>query len=92
VDFAHNDYVQAFLELGLAGVAAMALLGLSYGARWRMLARGEGSRRLGLAQVAAGISLAALGVHGLFDFNLHIPANALAFGFLAGVFFYPSRA
>jgi O-antigen ligase len=91
VDFAHNDYAQVFLELGLAGVGVMALLGLAYGARWRAIARGQGSRRLGFAQVGAGISLAALGVHCLFDFNLHIPANALAFAFLAGVFFYPSR-
>jgi O-antigen ligase len=92
VEFAHNDYAQAFLELGLAGLAAMGLLAFAYGARWRTIARGGGSRRLGLAQVAAGISLAALGAHGLFDFNLHIPANALVFAFLAGVFFYPSRA
>lgn len=90
VEFAHNDYAQAFLELGAAGVAAMALIAFAYVARWRAIARGAGSRRLGIAQLAAGISLAALGVHGLFDFNLHIPANALAFAFLAGVFFYPS--
>jgi O-antigen ligase len=92
VEFAHNDYAQALLELGAAGAAAMALLLLAYIGRWAAIARGEGSRRLGPAQVAAGISLAALAIHGFFDFNLHIPANALYFGFLAGVFFYPSRA
>jgi len=92
VEFAHNDYAQALLELGAGGAAAMALLAFAYAARWRAIARGEGSRRLGLAQVGAGLGVAALGVHGLFDFNLHIPANALYFAFLAAVFFYPSRA
>lgn len=91
VEFAHNDYAQALLELGVAGAAAMALVAFAYLARWRAIARGEGSRRLGLAQVGAGIGVAALAVHGLFDFNLHIPANALYFAFLAAVFFYPSR-
>lgn len=91
MEFAHNDYAQLLLELGVAGALAMALLAFAYLARWRAIARGEGSHRLGLAQVGAGIGLAALAVHGLFDFNLHIPANALYSGFLAGVFFYPSR-
>ena len=92
VEFAHNDYAQALLELGVAGAAAMGLIAFAYAQRWRAIGRGEGSRRLGSAQVGAGIALAALAVHGLFDFNLHIPANALYFAFLAAVFFYPSRA
>jgi hypothetical protein len=29
----------------------------------------------------------AMLVHGWFDFNFHIPANAVFFSFLAGVFF-----
>jgi hypothetical protein len=31
---------------------------------------------------------AVLAAAGLFDFNFHIPANALYFSFLAGVFFF----
>jgi len=38
--------------------------------------------------VGAGLGLLALIVHGMFDFNFHIPANALAFSFLAGVFWF----
>jgi hypothetical protein len=30
-----------------------------------------------------------MGLHGLVDFNLHIPANAAYFAFLAGIFFHP---
>jgi hypothetical protein len=36
--------------------------------------------------VGAGLAVAALAVHGGFDFNFHIPANALYWAFFAGVF------
>jgi hypothetical protein len=49
------------------------------------------SRTLGYLQVSAGIALLAVAVHGAFDFNFHIPANALYFAFLAGVFFHDSQ-
>ena len=29
-----------------------------------------------------------LAIHGLFDFNFHIPANAIYFSLLAGIFFF----
>jgi len=92
IDHAHNDYAEAFLELGIAGVAVIALLAFAVMARWEALARGAASRSLGLLQVAAGISVLALAAHGAFDFNFHIPANAIYFAFLAGVFFYEPRS
>jgi O-antigen ligase len=88
IDHAHNDYAEAFLELGVAGLAALALLGAAYLARWRELARGRLSRRLGMLQYAAGLGMLAMIVHGAFDFNFHIPANAVYFAFLAGIFFF----
>jgi hypothetical protein len=33
-----------------------------------------------------------MGLHGLIDFNLHIPANAAFFAFVAGIFFHPGSA
>lgn len=87
VDHAHNDYAEAFLELGLAAVAFLVLALASYLGRWRVLARGHLSRRLGYLQVGSGLAVAALAVHGGFDFNFHIPANALYWAFFAGVFF-----
>lgn len=42
-------------------------------------------------QVAAGISLLLLMLHSLVDFNLHIPANAVYFAFLAAVFMHRHR-
>ncbi|MBL8253951.1 MAG: O-antigen ligase domain-containing protein, partial [Candidatus Competibacter sp.] len=40
------------------------------------------------AQVGAGIALLLLMLHGLTDFNLRIPANAVFAAFLAAVFFH----
>jgi hypothetical protein len=42
-------------------------------------------------RIAAGIGLLMMMLHGLVDFNLHIPANAVFFAFLAGVFFHQAR-
>jgi O-antigen ligase len=92
VDHAHNDYAEAFVELGMAGIAAIFLVAVAVAGRWTAIARGELSRSLGTLQVAAGFSVLALAGHGLFDFNLHIPANALYFSFLAAVFFYEPRS
>lgn len=91
IDHAHNDYAEAFLELGVAGLVAMALLAVAYVGRWREIARGSLSRRLGFLQLAAGLAMLAMIVHGAFDFNFHIPANAIYFSFLAGIFFFTPR-
>jgi len=91
VDHAHNDYAELFLELGVAGLAAAALLLIAYAARWAQLLRGWPLRSLGYLQVGAGLGMMAMLIHGAFDFNFHIPANALYFSFLAGVFFFTPR-
>jgi O-antigen ligase len=88
VDHAHNDYAEAFLELGVAGVAVIALFAIAYVARWGAIAGRRLSRTLGYLQVSAGFAMLALAAHGAFDFNFHIPANALGFAFLAGIFFH----
>lgn len=88
VEYAHNDYAQLFLELGVAGVAVVALLGAAYAMRWMELAGAWRERSLGHLQMAAGLGMLAMIVHGMVDFNFHIPANAIYFSFLAGVFFF----
>jgi O-antigen ligase len=92
VDHAHNDYAELFLELGVAGIAAAALLLIAYATRWVQLLRGWPLRSLGYLQVGAGLGMLAMLIHGAFDFNFHIPANALYFSFLAGVFFFTPPA
>ncbi len=88
VDHAHNDYAELFLELGVAGVAVAVLLAAAYAMRWAELLRAWRERSIGYLQVAAGLGMLAMLVHGLVDFNFHIPANAIYFAFLAGVFFW----
>ena len=82
-DYAHNDYVQALVETGLIGAAALAAVLL-----WFVLTviRGLGRHRgpdLPLLMGAAGGALAML-LHETIDFNLQIPANAVLFAALAG--------
>jgi O-antigen ligase len=82
---AHNDFLQFLAETGAIG----ALLGawiLFGGGREaiRNLARCRGSDTgIILAGIACGCL--ALLVHGWFDFNFHVPANAANFSVLAAV-------
>jgi len=85
VDFAHNDYLQILAELGIPGALLFAAL-----AGWilrRTLAVVLFARGRSDWGIAVGIlgAMLALGIHGLTDFNLYIPANALALAWLAGV-------
>ena len=91
-DHAHNDYAELVLELGVAGIAIIALFAIAYVWRWRGVMRYRGSRRLRFTQVAAGLGMLAMILHGAFDFNFHIPANAIFFSFLAGLFFFTPAA
>jgi len=82
---AHNDWLEVGTELGLPGLAVMAL---GFAALWIKLARAWQGRRdphaLGLgAGVLAGIT--ALALHSFFEFSLHIPANPLTLATVAGL-------
>lgn len=92
VDHAHNDYLQAFMELGLAAPIAIALLLAAYASRIVELLRREGGRSFDLLQIAAAVGMLPMILHSLFDFALHMPANALWFATLAGVMFHPGVA
>jgi O-antigen ligase len=85
INEAHNDYAQALVETGILGFGAVLFFlltlyrkGLRYVSEWRQ-------------DPAASIKLAALVgctgllVHGFFDFNLQIPANAALFFALAAL-------
>ena len=84
VDYAHNDYLQIFAELGIGGgLLVMALAGVI---GWRLFSalRRPHPQNWPLALGLLG-SLTAIALHSLVDFNLYIPANALVIAWLAGL-------
>ena len=85
IDYAHNDYLQAMAELGVpamaAGVALLVLLLRAAMLAW--LGREEGEGRW-VALGCAG-AMAAMLLHSFTDFNLYIPANAMALAWIAGM-------
>lgn len=81
-DHAHNDYLEYLLEGGIAGVFVGAFflfftLKAILEKRWR--------QRDIYMQAGFLSSLATITVHSLFDFNLHIPSNALLFSLVLGM-------
>lgn len=84
VAFAHADYLQFAAEAGLAG---LVLAGAFVVAAWRHVRRNwtvavAGPQRA-LAIGLAGALVAFL-PHGLFDWNLHVPANVLLLAVVIG--------
>ena len=95
----HNDYLQLLAEYGAIGGATFLLF---LGAHlWR---GGQAFARLGPRRVAISPwlssnklaltigalgAVAAYGVHSIFDFNLHIPANVLLLAFVFGILAAP---
>lgn len=78
-DFAHNDYLQIFLELGLLGCLPLVSYFVFSMYKAYYLLRNGNSRvqnGVGFAVVMGGISLL---IHSSVDFNLQIPANILLF-------------
>lgn len=90
VNYAHNDYLQLVVEAGVFGVGILLLCALLLSRRVLWLRREwkkEDAAVAGLMPIStAGIAFVAIALHSLFDFNWHIPANALVGAFLAGVF------
>jgi O-antigen ligase len=79
VDHVHNDYVETLAETGLlGGLSGAAFLFLLFREGRKSFEADQGHFSRGLH--AAGIvALSGLLLHSLFDFNLHIPSNALFF-------------
>ena len=76
---AHNEYLQALLDLGLVGAAlVVAVLFLVFRAALRVAGRGP-------LEVGLFGALLALAVHNLVDFNWQIPANVATWTALAAI-------
>ena len=85
IDHAHNDYIEALAETGLVGAMlilwALALFFRDAFRDWEQSSRPQAS----WIRLAAAIGCFGILVHSLWDFNLHIPANAVWFAVLAGI-------
>lgn len=81
-DYAHNDYLQFLLETGVLGGALAVWLSAALGA-----GLAESHRRAKRSFLSAGFvsSVIYMLFHSLFDFNLHMPSNAMAFSLLLGL-------
>jgi len=84
-DYAHNDYLQFFAELGLIGfliAGAFVFLILAISVRWSLRHPDPNRRWIGLACSGA---LVAILIHSAVDFNLYVPANATLLAWICGV-------
>ncbi len=96
---AHNDYVQFLAEYGAIGatlVAGFIFVHLWFGGRalnYFVTERPIARYRLQSDSLALNIgamsAAASYVVHSFFDFNLHIPANAMLLGFIFGILANP---
>jgi O-antigen ligase len=79
VNHTHNDYLEALAETGiLGGLCCAWFLGVLLVESLKGLG-GLGSSFHSALNLAGLMGCSGLLVHSLFDFNLHIPANALLF-------------
>ena len=88
VNRAHNDYLEWMLEGGLITAGLLLVLFVFYLRQWSKVWTFAIWTPFRFAQVGAGIALLLMLLHSIVDFNLHIPANAVYFAFLAALFFH----
>ncbi len=80
---AHSDWAQLLMDTGLVGVAALACVARALTSAARRGLRSAAAARWHVLGAVAGC--AAIVVHGFFETNLHIPANALLASVVAGL-------
>ena len=90
VDFAHNDYLQILAELGFPGfLLVTAVSGWILWSTFSAVLYRRGRSNWELAVGLLGVFV-AMGLHSMADFNLYIPANALALAWLGGLAVSPA--
>jgi len=85
INAAHNDYVQAMVEIGLVGFALIAVLVfLLFREGMRKARNWEHDNESSMA-MAALVGCSGILIHSLCDFNLQVSANAALFAVLAAI-------
>ena len=85
INFAHCDYLQAVAELGIPGfVLVIAVAGFAVASCIKATGAAASAIERFLAAGCFG-SLAAILLHSLVDFNMYVPANAMAAASVVGI-------
>jgi O-antigen ligase len=88
VNHAHNDYIEYLFEGGLVAAVVIVLFLVLYLRAWPRLVKRPRWGTLSFMQAGAGLGLLLMALHGLTEYNWHIPANAIFFALMAAVFFH----
>lgn len=81
-DHAHNDYLEFILETGIIGTVLLLLFLFFF---FRSVSGGSWDGRKGIFKISMLSSITTIAVHSIFDFNLHIPSNALMLSAVFGM-------
>jgi O-antigen ligase len=89
IDFAHNDFLQYLIEMGIVGflplIASLwALILPVIKQSWSIPTLSPSSNEARLLLAGCVASFLALFFHSLVDFNLYIPANLFTFAWILG--------
>jgi len=84
-NFAHNDYLQMAAEMGM--LAPLIFLWMALIVLISIMKKGHADP----VKISCAIGILSLSLHGLVDFNFHIPANMLLFTVCAAIAMSVSR-
>ncbi len=86
INHAHNDYLEWMTELGIFSILLFVLFCFVILRQFIRLFNNKHWGDFHYLQMGCGIGIFLMMLHSLTDYNLRIPANALIFSFLVGVF------
>ncbi len=90
-DYAHCDWLQLGMEYGLVQLILGLLVVLVFWCSLMKRCVASSLNALRFEEWGAGVGLLALMIHGLVDFNLHIPGNRILALMLFGAVLIPAR-
>jgi len=86
--YAHNDYLHMMAEMGFLALPLMLwmiYLVIQAGLRWKSKSENANFEVIDGIILGSAVGILSLALHGLVDFNFHIPANMLVVAALSGI-------